>query len=235
MNRFRSAVLMGCPIVALLAILFAGCSITQPTVKVDYYQLDYPSPASTQPRQLDVVLGIRRFGIAAAYDHDRLEERDKGFRTTQSYYHRWVNNPRMMLSDLLLRDVQASGNYKAVVMLPANVLPDYEINGFVQDIVKDNTGPAPQVVISMDVTLLRNQDRPSQSRVVFQKTYASQIPCPDNSPSGIAKAMSQAFADISSRIQQDVCEMLQKAMMENNPPVPAAEPPVSPVPQPVKP
>ena len=226
MTRFHYIALRGRSVVALLAVFFAGCSITQPTVKVDYYQLDYPSPAFAQPLHLDIVLGIRRFGIAAAYDHDRLVERDKGFRATQSYYHRWVNNPRMMLSDLLLRDTQASANYKAVVMLPANVLPDYEMNGFVQDIVKDNTGPTPQVVISMDVTLLRNQDRPSQSRVVFQKTYASQIPCPDNSPSGIAQAMSQAFGDISGRIQQDVCEAIA---------IKPTEPAAAPVPQPVKP
>ena len=205
-------------LILTVVVALAGCSIAQPTVKVDYYALDYQPPTAEKAPALDVVLGVRRFGIAAAYDHDRLVERETGFRTTQSYYHRWANNPRMMLSDLLLRDLRASGNYKAVVMIPANVLPDYEVNGFVQDIVKDVTGPTPQVFISMEVTLLRNQERPEANRVLFQKSCSAQVPCPDQTPSGIAKAMSEAYRDISRGIQRDVYEFIGKATPTNNPP-----------------
>ncbi len=194
----------------MLAVL-CGCSITQPAVKVDYYELSYASPVVENVAAMDVVIGVRRFGIAAAYDHDRMVEREKGFKTTPSYYHRWANNPRMMLSDLLLRDLRASGGYKAVVIMPANVLPDYEVDGFIQEILLDRSGPVPMVLISMEVTLLRSKERIEQTRIVFQKSFLVQVPCKDQAASGIASAMSDAFKDISTRVQKETYEAIRSA------------------------
>ena len=196
--------------VALMSLLI-GCSVTQPAVKVDYYQLEYQPPPVKDGQALNVVVGVRRFGIASAYDHDRLVGTEKNLRVTQSYYHRWVNNPRMMLSDLLLRDLAFSGNYKAVMMLPSEVLPDFEINCFVQEIVQDDSGAQPKVVVAMDVTLLGNPTQKDKTRVIFQKSYSIDIPCPEKTPAGIVKAMSVATKNLSAKIQQDVYEGIKTA------------------------
>ena len=193
---------------ALLGAL-AGCSVLQPSAKVSYYQMDYPAPSmlpATPP--LNTVLGLRRFGIATLYDHDRLVQRGKYLQTTQSYYHRWAANPRMMLSDLLLRDLQATGNYQAVVLAPSTVAMDYEISGFVREIAQDDSGAKPSVKLALEISLLRGAEQKGRSRIVFQKPYTAEIPCPDRSAAGVAKAMSAAFQDISAKIRQDLYEAI---------------------------
>ncbi len=205
--------------VFFLAALLTGCSIAQPFAKVDYYELDYPSPALKSIAVLDCVVGVRRFGIASAFDHDRLVEKEKDLRTTQTYYYRWVTNPRMMLSELLMRDLLASGGFKAVVMMPANVLTDYEINGFVQEILKDNSLSQSKVRVAMNMILLQSSLSPQEAnRIVFQKTYASEKPCSPGGPTGVAKAMSAAYQEISERIQCDVVEQIKNCKPSAQPP-----------------
>jgi len=191
-----------------------GCSLAQSNAKIDYYQLDYPVMQVAKAVKLNTILGVRRFGIASAYDHDRLVAREKGLKASSSYYHRWVNNPRMMLSDLLLRDLLGSGEYRAVVMMPADVMPDFEVHGFVQQIVKDDSGAKSRVLLSLDVTLLRSPVAREQSHVVFQKSYVAQMPCPDNTPSAVANVMSQAYQEISLKIQNDVLAGIEKETPE---------------------
>ncbi len=199
-------------LVLLLAALAGGCSVSQPFVKIDYYQLDYPAPAAGKEAPLNVVVGVRRFGIGSMYDHDRLVVREKGMKIEQSYYRRWVTNPRMMFSDLLLRDLLATGSYKAVVMMPADVLADYEIGGFIQEVAKDVTGSAPKVVISADITLFRClQGRANQERVIFQKSYTSELECKSKAAADDMAAMSLAGRDLFDRIVKDIYEGIKKS------------------------
>ncbi len=184
--------------VTLLVCFVAGCSIAQPFARVDYYQFDYPTPAPQSQPALEAIVGVRRFGIASAYDHDRLVQKEKDLRAIQSYYYRWVTNPRMMLSELLMRDLLSTGGFKAVVMMPANLSADYEINGFIQEMIKDDSGKESVVRIVVDVTLQEAH------RIVFQKKYSSEKKCQDSKPSTVAKAMSAAYQEISAAIQSDV-------------------------------
>ena len=204
----------GCVAMAGLVLFLGGCALVGPNAKVDYYQLDYPATKALKASKVNTILGIRRFGIASAYDHDRLVVREKGLKTSSSYYHRWISNPRMMLSDLLLRDLLESSVYRAVVMMPANVMPDFEISGFVQQIVKDDSVAPSRVLVSLDVTLLRSPVAREQSHVMFQKSYVAEIPCPEGTPSGVAKFMSQATREISLKIQNDVLEAVKKEVPE---------------------
>ncbi len=197
----------------------AGCSIAQPFTKVDYYQFDYPSPALKNLSVLNCVVGVRRFGIASAFDHDRLVQKEKDLRTTQTYYYRWVSNPRMILSELLMRDLLAGGGFKAVVMMPANVLTDYEINGFVQEIFKDNSLKESKARVALDLTLLRSGLGAQEvNRIVFQKTYVSEKPCSPGGPADVAKAMSSAYQEISECIQADVLEQIKNCQLAAQPP-----------------
>lgn len=190
----------------------AGCSLAQPSVQVNYYQVEYPQPeALPKEKALPAVVGLRRFSVAALYDSDRLVQLDKDLRSTQSYYQRWAINPRMMLSDLFLRDMQVSGAYQAVVMIPSTVPLDYEINGYLREVAKDDSGPKPVVKLALEITLLRGRERKDEDRVIFQKSYTAQVECANQSAAAVAKAMSEAFADISVKIRQDVYEAIAAA------------------------
>ncbi len=194
-----------------LMALISGCAVTRQSVDVDYYELSYAAPeASTRPLQ-DVVLGVRRFGIASAYDHDRLVQIQKDSRTYTSYYHRWTSNPRMMLPDVLLRDLIATGTYKAVVMLPSDLLPDYEINGYVQTVSVNMTDGKPKAKLALDITLLTGERKKDVSRIVFQKNYTAEIPAAGDKAPQVVEAFGKAMQQISEQIRNDVYDAVLKA------------------------
>lgn len=199
-----------------LLLLVTGCfSLEQPAVNIDYYQIEYGPANPSASDQLDTVLGVRRLTIAAAYDHDRLVYKEGAFERQTYYYHRWITNPADMIQDALIKDLQHSGNYRAVVAAPGPTAWDYEVQGYVREIYENDLGQNWESVIDLDIAFIRAPPGASNKRVLFQKNYRASAACMGKDPKAVVAAMSTAMQEISVALQTDIYKAVQEDLKED--------------------
>jgi ABC-type uncharacterized transport system auxiliary subunit len=113
-----------------------------------------------------------------------------------------------MLADSLLRDMQASGLFRAVFSRYAVEEGRYIIQGGVGEfflrIEKGKTA-----VISLDITLRDSQQREATKKILYQKKYRSEEPLKDPTPRGYCQAMSGAAQNISRQIITDAYQAIK--------------------------
>jgi cholesterol transport system auxiliary component len=173
-------------------------------VKVDYYQIEYEPMDSPASEPLDVVLGIRNFTISSAYDHDRIVYKEDTFKRQNYYYHRWITNPSAMIKNILLKDLQSSGVYRAVTLIPGGIVWDYEIQGHIHEISESDLGKNWTAVIDLEITLIKTPSTSSIRKVLFQKNYHHSSICEKKEPAAVVAAMSAAVKELSIELQKDI-------------------------------
>lgn len=120
-------------IASLAAGLLAGCGAARPS---KYYQLTVPpgdmtESAQRNPYAVTLLLGPLRASHLYREDHIVYSSSGENMGTYQ--YQRWAEPPNEMLVDVLLRDLRASGKYRAVDVLRSNSHGDYILYGRLYD------------------------------------------------------------------------------------------------------
>lgn len=192
---------------SVMALLFsAGClNLKQPALKVDYYQIEPKPVKRSKPEPLNIVLGVRYFDAAAAFDSDRIVFKEGQNEWQMYFYHRWITNATEMVRDALLKDLQLSDNYLAVVPVPGAIPWDYEIGGYVQGIYENDLGSGGwESVINLYITFIKSPPETAQRKVLFQENYHAAVPCKGRDPKAVVAAMSTAMQQIIAKLQQDI-------------------------------
>jgi len=144
-NRMKSMLVAG-----LAAGLLAGCGAARPN---KYYQLTVPGNAPAQqgaPFAVTLLLGPLR--SSHLYREDRLVYSSSGETMGTYEYERWSQPPTEMLTDVLLRDLRASGKYRSVDILRSNSRGDYILYGRLYDF-KEVQGSPMVARITVDLEL----------------------------------------------------------------------------------
>jgi len=116
-------------VAAGIVMVLAGCGAARP---VKYYSLDPPQVApSGQP--LDVSLLIGHFRAPTLYRDTRIAYRTGPNEMGLYEDHRWVEEPALMVEEMLLHTLRRSRNYKSVQLLASNAQGDYVVRGRVEN------------------------------------------------------------------------------------------------------
>lgn len=193
-------------IVLLSLSLLHGCSglnLKQPSPEISYYTLEYGVPAQ-RPAQLPVVLKIDRFTSAPHSSTDRMVYRDKASARNYYTYHRWRARPADLVGYFLGRDLQAGGRFKAVLSPGLSAPATHSIEGRVDEFMEWDNDSAWEAVITVTVTLLKEDEPDVSKRVVWQRQFAARRFSEHKSPESVAQAMSGAMGDISLQIDEAV-------------------------------
>ena len=126
---------------ALSAGLLAGCGAARPS---KYYQLTIPGGdaarvAEPSPYPVTLLLGPLR--ASHLYREDHIVYSSSGENMGTYGYQRWAEPPTEMLVDVLLRDLRASGRYRAVDVLRSNSHGDYILYGRLYDFKEMSAAP----------------------------------------------------------------------------------------------
>ncbi len=124
----RSAVLL----TALTAGLFNGCGAARPS---KYYLLTVPAEAVTgsQANPAPVTLLLGSLMASHLYREDRIVYSSGGERMGTYETQRWAEPPTEMVEELLLRELRASGLYRAVYTHRSDATGDYLVRGRLYD------------------------------------------------------------------------------------------------------
>jgi cholesterol transport system auxiliary component len=122
------------PAVLVLMSLLSGCGATRPS---KYYQLTVPAGAATaaveKPGAVPVTLLLGSLFTTHLYREDRIIYGNGGEEMGTYEYQRWAEPPAEMIEEVLLRELRASGRYRAVSIRRSNVKGDFAIRGRLYD------------------------------------------------------------------------------------------------------
>jgi ABC-type uncharacterized transport system auxiliary subunit len=127
-------------VIILHATALAGCGAARPS---KYYQLTVPG-AEGVAQGADPVPATLLLGPLLAshlYREDRIVYSGSGEQMGTYEYQRWAEPPTEMIQEVLLRELRASGRYKAVYAGRSNATGDFMIRGRLYDFKEVSGSP----------------------------------------------------------------------------------------------
>ena len=138
-------------IAALSIGLVTGCGAARPS---KYYQLTVPGDTQSVPDRSPYAVTLLLGPLRAShlYREDHIVYSSSGEHMGTYEYQRWSEPPTEMLVDVLLRDLRASGKYRAVDVLRSNSHGDYILYGRLYDF-KEISGSPLMARVTVDLEL----------------------------------------------------------------------------------
>ncbi len=141
---------------ALMVGLLSGCGATRPS---KYYQLTVPAdPGAVEKADgVPVTLLLGALMTSHLYREDRIVYGNDGEQMGTYEYQRWVEPPAEMIQEVLLRELRASGRYRAVQYRRSNMQGDFAIRGHLYDFREVTGGQmAARVTLELEMRDLKN-------------------------------------------------------------------------------
>ncbi len=189
----------------MLAFCCAGCAAPRHlNDDIKSYFLEYEPSAFCDHPLLPVVIGISPFSVVPAYDTNHIIYREGAFERQAYFYHRWQVNPGSLVSTLLARDMKKAGLFAGVVSSDSRIVPDYWLEGSVEEFLEWDREEQWEARLSINIVLLTEQKSATRNRVLLQKGFTVTKPCAKRTPEALAAAMSQAMAEVSHQVIDEV-------------------------------
>jgi len=133
------------------AAVFSGCGAARPS---KYYQLTVPGDVTgaqlTDPASVTLLLDS--WGTSHLYRDDRIVYSNAGTEMGTYEYQRWAEPPAEMIEEVLLRELRASGRYRAVYTHRSNANGDFLLRGRLYDL-KEISGGSILAKVTFEVEL----------------------------------------------------------------------------------
>ena len=222
MNEKRIAILGKALAFCLAAaVLFlSGCAANQPSITTKRWMIEYASPTVSPGPPLDKVLEVRRFTVSYAFRSQNMIYRPGPNQLDNYPYHKWWGTPSDLVGDLLLRDLQASGLFRAALIQAQRGQPRFVVEGGLEECLEVDLPSGWLARLSYNISVLDITQGQLPRRVRLQKTYTTEEPIQEKGPAGLARAMSRAAAKLSARAIADIYQAVK------NTPKPKDYPPV---------
>ncbi|MBW2708892.1 MAG: hypothetical protein JRD04_06365 [Deltaproteobacteria bacterium] len=167
------------------------------------------APEIEDLKPIDAVIRVDRFGVAPAYNSNRMIYRDESFKRDEYVYSNWIANPGGFATYFLARDLRDSGLFKAVFTYKSHLTASYALAGFVDEFFEWDTPEGWDAVLGLSITLVVLQEPDISKRILFQKSYRVTRRCKEEHPRGLAETMSLAMREVSLKIIRDVYIVLK--------------------------
>ena len=200
MNRTKFSRLsarIGCLAVFLLiAGSLTGCGAAR---AVKYYQLTVPTDAGDVEKPGSVPVRLLLGGLVTShlYREDRIVYGNGPEQLGTYEFQRWAEPPTEMIQEILLRELRATGHYRAVHMRRSNVTGDFAIRGRLYDF-KEVEGGAMSTRVTMEFEM-----RDLKTGATVWNHYYTH----DESASG--KDVPAIVAALDKNVQQGVKEFVE--------------------------
>jgi ABC-type uncharacterized transport system auxiliary subunit len=182
------------------ALVVSGCAAVRPAPAVRTFRLAYPPPEAAGTSPLPVTVRVVPFGIVAAYDRQGFTYREGAYDVGVDYYNRWVGSPAGLITDLVARDLAASGRVQAVLQAPSALANDYEINGQIETLEEQDDAGTCVAHLRLRIFVVRARSADPR-QVLLQDGFAADEPCRRGDPGSYAEAMSRAVQRVSDQLR----------------------------------
>jgi len=135
----------------LIAGLLSGCASTRPA---KYYQLTVPTEAGAIEKADAVPVTLLVGGLMTThlYREDRIVYGNGPEQLGTYEFQRWAEPPTEMIQEILLRQLRATGHYRAVHVRRSNMPGDFAIRGRLYDF-KEITGEQMSTRVTLELEM----------------------------------------------------------------------------------
>jgi cholesterol transport system auxiliary component len=184
-------------VVAIVCLLSTGCVGGRP---IHYYTIDRLPGAPAAAKPDGAVLLVGRITTPEALQDGRIRYRAGDNEVGAYEYHRWAERPGLMVQDLLLETLRASGKYRQVQEASSASPGDYLVRGRLYEFAEIDD-PGIQSRVSLRLELL---DRKA-GLVVWDHHYNSDQPVDGKTMKAVVLSLEhnlqQVIADAASGIE----------------------------------
>lgn len=192
-------------LLVLLCLSVTGCA-SRPDIR--YYSLQVDDTALGRADvESDLVFSVESMIGDSAYEDTRIVYRVSPYRLDYYNYHRWTAPPGVMVSDFLRDAYEQSGYFRSVV---AGFSPDAAVflSGRViafEEVDVDAKTWRARVKMNL---FLREA---ATGEVVWSRTVIEEVPVEEQTPEGVAAAMSTAVTRIVADTAPEFAKVAQQA------------------------
>ncbi len=153
---------------------------------------------------------VYRFLLSDTVDihHLIVTSTDEGDQTVTM--QQWEFDPSDMVTELIQRDLEASGLFKKTVDQWSNASYRYALEGTIkklEGVLKNGKAAA---VLNVDVKLIDFESPLSARKNLMTKKYTIEVPSVDPKPVSIVRAVNLAVRKLSEQIRADIAAALTK-------------------------
>ena len=177
-----------------------------PTPMTEQYVIEYTPPVYDNLSRVDESIKVARFSVSRHLNCCSMFYKPAPFKREAYNYHRWRVNPGDMVTDCFLRDLRASGLFRAVFSRHNYKNARFLLEGRVEEFIGlYEQGPG-KALLKLNITLLDMDAESITSSVIFQKNYQISEPLKSRTPGELARGMSRAMYSLSEQITRDIHE-----------------------------
>ena len=182
---------------ALAALLLGGCALAPRDPVEVHEEVLAALPAElprARPRRVELLVGPVR--AAPGYDGTGIAYAVRPYEVGTFALHEWVAPPARMFEPLLVRTLEGTGAFAAVLGTPGAGHPRYVLRVEQLRLLQDFTGASPVLEMSLRAQLLRAGD----GAVVATREFACREPMAEREPHAGVVAANRATATLLSEL-----------------------------------
>jgi cholesterol transport system auxiliary component len=162
----------------LAAQWLAGCSLllppkSEPVTAILDKMPDHVPAEAAHP----ATLLVRQPETSAAFDTTRMAYSVKAYQLAYFRDNQWAETPAQMIQPLLVRTLQQTGFFRAILSPPESETPRYTLRTEILELVQDHTANPPVLRLRLRLQLFQASGRPIAGReIVEQEAMADAVP-----------------------------------------------------------
>ena len=121
---------------------------------------------------------------------------------------RWEFDPSDMVTELIQRDIEASGLFEKTVDQWSSARYRYALEGKIQKLEGISKEGKTMAVVEAEATLMDFDSPVGAKKNIMRKEYTIQVPSVDSNPMSIVRAINLAVRKLSEKIRADIVAAL---------------------------
>ena len=188
------------------ALIIAGCG--SKSYEKQHYILDTQRDRSAVTGNRSSVVEVRRYTVASAFSSKSLIYRTGEFKYESDFYNEFLVDPSAMITEKTRNWLSDSGLFRRVLDPGSDADPSHVIQGDIIALYGDfRVKSAPKAVMEARIFLSETKT-PSESGIVFGKTYKSSVGLDTREPEDLVAAFDRCLVEILTNLEQDLAEKL---------------------------
>jgi ABC-type uncharacterized transport system auxiliary subunit len=173
--------------VSIVNLFVTACIQVRP---IHYYAINRPAITDIPAKPDGLVLLVGRIATPEELEDGRIRYRSGSSEVGAYEYHRWSERPGVMVRDLLVQTLRASGKYRQVQETSSSAAGDYVIRGKLYEFSEiDEPGIKTRVSLQLEMVAGKT------GLVVWSRNYNSVEPVN-------GKTMQEVVASLDHNLQQ---------------------------------
>ncbi|MEO8859261.1 MAG: ABC-type transport auxiliary lipoprotein family protein [Burkholderiaceae bacterium] len=197
---FVTSCLRLCAVASLLTL--GACSALRPTATPPpaFYSLDSSAPATahampTAPANAPTLV-VSTPRAAAGFDSQRIIYQREPYKLEYFAHNEWIDPPALMLGPLLIKAVERSGAFHAVVLSPGSASGELRLDTELVRLQQEFQTRPSRVHFTLRAYLIDERTR----RPLGWREFDAEVPAPSDDPYGGVVAANQAVQQVLAQV-----------------------------------